>query len=174
MRRQWLGNLIPLGVALLVALVCFPLGFFGQAIVGIGAAWLGVSQWGFFENVKIERELRARLGSEGELIGFVYCRPPTALDAHAELGLMTILPDEIKVETEDESYLIRLADITNVDRQMNIHSLLGLGGWIALELETGRNFRFESRKYPTMYQSNRRTNELFAELRTLINEKAPA
>ncbi len=174
MRRQWLGNLIPLGVALLIALVCFPLGFFGQAIIGIGAAWFGVSQWGFFENVKIERELRARLGSEGELIGFVYCRPPTALDAHAELGLLTIMADEIKIQTEDESYVLRLAQVTDVGRQMNIHSLLRLGGWIALELDTGRKFKFESRKFPTMYQSNRRTNEVFAELRTLINEKAPA
>lgn len=129
---------------------------------------------GFFENSKIDRELREKLASDGELIGFVHLRSPTMLDAHAELGLLTISPNQLIIETEDESYVIRRSEILNIVSQMNIHSLICLGGWISLGLDNGTTFKFESRKFNTMIESRKRTKVLLSELKTWINEKAPA
>ncbi len=174
LRRQWLGNLVPLGVALVCSLAFYRLGVLVQATVGIAVAWYGVSHWGFFENTKIDRELREKVGPDGELIGFVWLSRPTALDVHAELGLMNLVSDELRIVTEDKSYVIRLNEVAEIGRQMNIHSLIGLGGWIALKLENGTTIRLESRMYPTMLKSMTRTKVLFKELSIWKHEKAPA
>ena len=159
---------------MLCALAFYRLGVLVQATVGIAVAWFSVSHWGFFENSKIDRELREKVGPDGELIGFVWLNCPTALDAHAELGLLNFTANELRIETEDKSYIIRLDEITEIGRQMNIHSRIGLGGWIAVKLENGTTIRLESRMYPTMLKSMTRTKVLFKELSIWKHEKAPA
>lgn len=173
-RRQWLGNLIPLAAAGLAFVVSFPLGLGWQCLFSILIAWVGVSQWGFYENKTIESELRERTGSNGELIGFVFKNPPTALDAHAEVGLMKIDDEFLVVVTEDETHSIHETEVLGVKRQMNIHSLLLLGGWVCLILADGSTFRFESRKYSTMLRSSLRTKQLLAEIKQWQKERAPA
>lgn len=88
-----------------------------QAVAGILATWVGIDRFGFFENKKIDHELRVRTGAEGELIGFVYRRPTTIYDAHAEIGLLSITEKKILIVTEDETIEINRAEIVEVSRE---------------------------------------------------------
>jgi hypothetical protein len=173
-RRQWLGNLIPLGLGIVFFIASYRLGFAWQSVIGVLVAWEGIDRWGFFDNDQIDKELRAKTQAEGELIGFVYEQSPTALDAHAEIGLLTIEPGLLTIVTEDTSYSILRSDVIEVKRRPNIHALLLLGGWISLELANGSSFRFESRKFRAMTWSRSRTRKLFGEIVDWKYEKAPA
>lgn len=170
-RRQALGNLVPLLLGLVVGTLGFLIHPIAGAILGIFAAYFGVHQWGFFENAKIDRELRARTGKDGELIGFVYRDPPTVLDAHAEIGLLNVESHLLTIATETGTTVLGRDQIKTISRKGNIHSLLMLGGWIALELEDGEFFRLESRKLNTMGASRSRTNQLFVELSNWLKAK---
>lgn len=133
-------------------------------ILGVAVCWIGINFLGFFENSKIEAELRAKLGSEdGELIGFVFDRPADALDAHAEVGLLQLSGGNIRIATEERSLNLR---ISSIRREPNIHSLVGLGGWIRAETDQG-SIKIESRKHPTMFASARETNRLAERLKGL-------
>jgi hypothetical protein len=169
-----MGNIIPLLLFVTAGLLFFKLAPFVSPIAAIVAAWFGVSQWGFFENEKIDQELRARTGKAGELIGFVFRKSTTALDAHAEIGLLTFEPDQLEITTEAATYFIFRDQIRDISNHINIHSLLGLGGWIVLNLTGDKPFHLESRKYGTMRQSRIRTKRLKQELISWIQEKAPA
>lgn len=134
----------------------------GGVILGVAVCWIGINFLGFFENSKIEAELRAKLYVEdGELIGFVFDRPADALDAHAEVGLLHISTGGIRIATEERLLNLR---ISSIQREPNIHSLVGLGGWIRAETEQGP-IKIESRKHPTMLASARETNRLAERLR---------
>ena len=173
-RRQWLGNALPLGLGIAVGSVLFPFDAAIRSLAAVVAAWIGVSQWGFFENSEIEQELRAKTLAEGELIGFVFKKNPTALDAHAEIGILTVSPKKLSVVTEDGKVEILRQDVTSITKLRNIHSLILLGGWVVLILADGAQFKFESRKHRTMWQSRKRTAILFEEIRTWKRERAPA
>ena len=173
-RRQWLGNLIPLGLAIAVGSVLFRCGVPIRCLAAIAVAWVGVSHWGFFENTKIDQELRAKTNADGELIGYVFKKNPTALDAHAEIGILNVSPQKLSVTSEDGIFEIPRQDIVSITRQSNIHSLLVLGGWVVVTLAHGAEFKLESRKHRTMWQSRKRTAILFEELITWKHEKAPA
>ncbi len=133
-------------------------------ILGVAVCWIGINFLGFFENSKIEAELRARLKvDDGEMIGFVFDRRADALDAHAEIGLMHISGGSIRITTEERLLSLK---ISSVRREPNIHSLVGLGGWIRAETDQG-SIKIESRKYPTMLASARETNRLAERLKGL-------
>ena len=163
-----------MGLGIAVGLVLFP---FEPAIrfpAGIVAAWIGISQWGFFENTKIEQELRTKTNAKGELVGYVFKKNPTAMDAHAEIGILSIHSKKLVVVSEEEEIEILVKNVISITRQRNIHSLLFLGGWVVLSLADGAKFKLESRTHRTMWHSRKRTSILFEELRTWKNEKAPA
>lgn len=173
-RRQLLGNLVPLLFGIAAGLVFFKLALVVRVVIGIAAGILGVNLWGFYENKKIDRELRNLTRSEGELIGFVYKVPAGMLDAHAEIGILSIDDDQLQVVTEKGGIVLRRDDIVGLNRRRNIHSILFLGGWIVLELKNGSDFRFESRMFNTMHMSKLRTDQLFLELALWQAEKSPA
>ena len=166
LRRQWLGNLIPLAVAILVGLTFYRFGVIVQCLSAIAVAWICVNQWGFFENSKIDAELRKKTAAEGELIGFVHLKPPTALDAHAEIGLLQLKQTSLEINTEDEKIQIKKQDIASITRSRNIHSILFLGGWVVLTLTDGTKLQLESRQFPTMFRSKLQTNKLAETMKT--------
>lgn len=135
-----------------------------RIVAGIAAAYFGINVWGFYENEKIDRELRKLTQSNGELIGFVYLQPPTMYDAHAEVGILTVAESYLEISSERGGIVLNRSDIVALNRRYNIHSVLLLGGWIVLELKNGSEFKFESRKFPTMHMSKLRTDQLFLDL----------
>ena len=174
-RRQILGNGIPLVFGLAVGAGFVPFGPSPRVVLGIIATYMGINFWGWFENAKIESELRNRTQAQGELIGFVFKIPPSIFDAHAEVGLLSIQPERLNVETEDGGFVILREEIVSISRGMNIHRILLLGGWVVIELRDGQFFRLESRKFNSMLAGKQRTNRLFQEL-TLwqSNKNGPA
>lgn len=169
-----MGNVVPVGLGLAVGLVLWPLGILVQAIAFIFWAWIGIGIWGFYDNQKIDQEIRGICGAEGELVGFVFTRLSPALDLHAEIGLMRILDDGLEIVGELEPVIIHKNEIVEISRKVNLHAIVLLGGWIAIELLDGRELRFESRKFSTMFKSSVRTRAVFQELKTWKQEKAPA
>lgn len=173
-RRKWLGNLIPFFLGVCVGLLLLPVHWILACVSGIVTTWWGVNVWGFFENRKIEQELRTLTLSDGELIGFVYLEPASFLDAHAEIGLLKLSIQSLEIFTEDNKVVLARSEILGVSRRANIHSILMLGGWIVISLADSRELTLESRKHHTMLGSRRRTKLLFQELMAWQNEKGPA
>lgn len=159
-----MGNLIPLGMGIITA--CLAIGIYQKAIAFVGFAFLGIGLFGFFENKKIEHELRSLTEIQtGELVGFVYDIPADKLDAHAEIGILQIDSKEIILTTEDREIRFPIKKLKSVKRTFNIHALILLGGWIELGFETP--LKIESRKFPTMFQSAYRTSKLYRELQAI-------
>lgn len=173
-RRKWLGNLIPFFLGICIGILFLPLNWILACVLGIVATWWGVNLWGFFENRKIEQELRTLTSSDGELVGFVYLEPASSLDAHAEIGLLKLSGHSLEIVTEDNKVVLAKSDILGIGRRANIHSVLMLGGWIVISLADSREVTIESRKYHTMLGSRRRTKQLFQELTTWQKEKGSA
>lgn len=173
-RRQVLGNVIPFAMGAVAFLMLFQADLVTKGLVAVLVAYLSIDRWGFFENRKIEQELRDLTKSDGEIIGFVYKNPAGAWDAHAELGLLIVRVDHLDVLTENGGLAIKRNEISKISRQGNIHSLIGLGGWVALELTNGQTFKLESRKYHTMFASKIRSAKLLAELERWLKLKSPA
>ena len=145
-----------------------------RAVGGILATWVGIDRFGFFENKKIDQELRIRTGADGELIGFVYRQPPTIYDAHAEIGLLRVTRNKVVIVSEDETIEFDRAEIVEISREKNIHSILLLGGWLVIKLSSGEVLKLESRKFNSMMISSMRTDALQDKIKPTRHEKAPA
>jgi hypothetical protein len=164
-----MGNIVPLLPSVLVAAFAAGLG------LGIWSLGLGVlvaipliSRYGFWENSEIRSELTEKLPRGGALVGFVFDRPADWLDAHAEVGLLTLGKKKLTIQTEERLVQIPLNSETQIGRQFNIHQLVGLGGWIRIENEGFTALLVESREAETMYANKLKTAELFERL---IQEK---
>jgi hypothetical protein len=159
-----MGNLIPLFMGLIASFVT--VGTYAKPIAFVAFSYLGIGLFGFFENRKIERELRSSTGLEsGELVGFVFDVPADALDAHAEIGILQIETRELVLTTEDREIRFPIRKLRSVKRSFNIHALILLGGWIELGFDPP--LKLESRKFPTMFQSAFRTSKLYRELQSI-------
>lgn len=160
-----MGNIVPLIPTALVVAVAGGLGL-GVWSLGLGVlvAIPLISRFGFWENSQIRSELLAIYASDGLLVGFVFDRPADYLDAHAEVGLLTISRNKLKINSEERTIEVPINASTRITRQFNIHQLIGLGGWIRIQNEGLPDLRIESREQNTMFASKRKTNQLFGQL----------
>jgi hypothetical protein len=101
-------------------------------------------------------------------VGFVYDQKPDYLDAHAEIGILEINQELLVLTTEDRTIQLPLKSLKGVKFGLNIHALIGLGGWIVLEFK--HPLKLESRKYSTMFKSAKRTRQLRRELINILNK----
>ena len=164
-----MGNIVPLFPSVLVAACAAGLGFGIWSLgVGVLVAIPLISRYGFWENAEIRSELSEKFPQGGALVGFVFDRPADWLDAHAEVGLLTLGRQKLTIQTEERLVQIPLTSETQIGRQFNIHQLVGLGGWIRIENEGLPTLLIESREAETMYASNQKTAELYERL---IQEK---
>jgi hypothetical protein len=169
-----LGNILPLSFGIVAAVVTIRYGLVIQCLSAILVAWLGIATFGFYDNKQIKHELVEQIGETGELIGLVFDRPPSNLDAHAEIGLLRFQSEKLCITTEDRLIEVFRSEIESIQRGFNIHQLIGLGGWIVLHLSDARNLKIESRELNTMLMSQFRTKALFREIIAWKNERAPA
>lgn len=126
---------------------------------------MSLNCFGFYQNAKIRKEL-IELGAKGELVGFVFDRPPSLLDAHAEVGMLHVGSKRISITTEDRTVECSFSEVTNIFERPNPHSFLGLGGWIQLDFKEGPPLKIESRARDTMRASRSETKRLFHQLKT--------
>ncbi len=160
-----MGNFVPLVPSAVVASVAAGLGCGVWSLgVGVLVAIPLISRFGFWENAKIRSELLALYPQDGLLVGIVFDRSADYLDAHAEIGLLSLGEQKLKIRTEDRTVETPLNSTTRISRQFNIHKLIGLGGWILIQNDGFPDLRIESREADTMFASKLKTDELFQHL----------
>jgi hypothetical protein len=163
-----MGNMVPMAMGAIVFLMArIRFGVDVSGAIAVVVVHIGINQLGFFENRKIERELREITSQKGELIGFVWKVPASPLDIHAEIGIMSLSERMVHVYTESHHYQIE--EIVQVVRKPNVHSLVLLGGWVCLVTAQGEQFCFESRARRTMWQSRKYTNQLYEKIRKALS-----
>ena len=89
------------------------------------------------------------------------------VDAHEDVGFLRILDDRITFVSETRTMEIMRADITGAKRRFNVHSLVGLGGWVGIDAKIGeRQFRMlvEPREKATMLGSKPYAGRLIARI----------
>lgn len=182
-RRKWLGNLIPvlfwlpLTIAGIVVIVksgeASPLGIglLGAATV---VGWLALNQFGLYENGRMKGQLARIIIARGDVgpeahwfVGFATPRYSSALDAHEDVGFLWMEPDRVKFVSEVRTVEVARADVTEVRFRPNVHSLLFLGRWVAIEATVaGKPIRLtvEPRVDRTLLVNRRLSNELLARL----------
>lgn len=178
-----MGNLIPLGMALPFAVVGVHQVLNGGPLLGtpllwIGAmpvvAWLGVNVFGLYQNEAMRDAMQRRLGQMeidlGESRSFVgFSRPGKSglLDAHEDVGYLLVRAEEIEFVGESHRVALPRSAVTGVRFRPNIHSLVGLGRWIAVEgVLAGKNVRLlvEPRERSSMLANRRYGTQLRKEL----------
>jgi hypothetical protein len=150
-RRKWIGNLVPLLfwlplTALGVAWLVYRNELFGPGLiliaVGTVLGWLALDQFGFYENGLMRRTLERILKDRGEplpqdrnFVGFASPKYTGMLDAHEDVGFFYMLPDRAVFVSETRKVEMYRAQAQSVRFRPNIHTAVGLGGWISLEGE---------------------------------------
>jgi hypothetical protein len=180
--RKLMANLLPLlcWVPLAVAgIVLFQenhraLAFAVWALVPV-AGWLGINQFGLFQNEAMKRELRIlRPAQSDRLIRFVGIATPkhrSLLDAHEDVGWLVLDEDALRFLGERKRIQLPKQEIRVVRFRPNVHSLLGLGRWVAVEgMHEGKRFflRVEPREHGTLLANRREGARLLAELQSWL------
>jgi hypothetical protein len=167
--RKLMGNLIPalIGIPLLaigLRVMQNTLAVFGAGLIwmgcGVVAMWLAVNFVGLFANSQMRRELGTRLRDRriGSLAGarFVGCATPTYagwLDPHEDVGFLRLESDRLLFLGDRLELVMMKKDVTVVCFRPNVHTLVGLGRWIAVEgIAEGKRVRMllEPRERPTL------------------------
>ncbi len=186
-RRKWLGNLIPAAFWLPPAAVAvfefiksgqFVVSALWLLIASTVLGWLAVNQFGRVENERRRRQLQRILTAEerdfsGESIfaGFASPRYSSMLDPHQDVGLFCLRPDSIVFLSEVRTIEILKSDVVQIRRRLNVHSFVGLGGWVSVEaMVGGRPIRLlvEPRERPTLIGNRRLSGKLLRKLRAWL------
>ncbi len=148
-RRKWMGNLVPIALALPPAVFgVWTIVSAGQvstsAVLWISAmpvlGWLAVNRFGLFENSAMREQMRRRLMAAKEDLGqarwFVgFSRPGHSglLDAHEDVGFLIEREDALEFIGDTHRVRLPRASITRVRFRPNPHALLLLGRWVSVE-----------------------------------------
>lgn len=167
-RRKWLGNIIPGLFWLPLTGVGIYLLAISEEVFGLGLwflvaaqvfGWLALNFFGLFENKKIREEMHRRAMAAPSppgpcvFVGFASPRYHDLLDAHQDVGFLSFGEDELEFIGETQRISLTREQVLEVHFRPNIHSLVGLGRWIAVEGQIdGRPIRLlvEPRERSTM------------------------
>ncbi|MBI1755808.1 MAG: hypothetical protein HYR64_01710 [Fimbriimonas ginsengisoli] len=164
-RRKWMGNLAPASIwlpltAAGVIVIMRPVRWaaVGLWLLASGQvlAWLALNFVGLYENramrAALEREfLILKPGFRGWRLfaGYASEGYSSVLDPHEDLGYLLLTPDGIEFIGDSRRLVIRRNQVLRIFRKPNVHTFVGLGGWVCVEaLEAGhpRVHRFEPRQ----------------------------
>lgn len=167
--RKWAGNLLPLlfwviptGFGLGRMVLRGEIETLGVWLVALGVVlgWVATNWFGALPNramrAQLERILKVKkeeIGDASWFVGFATPRYSSALDPHEDVGFLVLEPDRIRFVSESRSLEVARADARKAGYRTNVHTLVGLGRWVALDGEvSGRPVRLllEPRTRPTM------------------------
>jgi len=181
-RRKWLGNLLPalfwfpcLAAGLVVmAKQGDPLGLgLWLLIGGTVLGWLAVNRWGLFQNDRMKRQLELMLLAKNSMpagsvfVGFSTPKFSSTLDPHEDVGFLSFNPDDVRFISETREISVPRTSVKSVHFRANIHSLLFLGRWIAVEGEMdGQPIRLllEPRQHRTLFANRLESKRLLTKL----------
>lgn len=114
----------------------------GLAIAFIAVGWLAVNFFGLCGNRGLRKAVElgfkdsyAYDQAEKWFVGFSPPGRKGLLDPHEDLGFLVFRPQGLEYFGERHQYQIAWEDIRSVRKRPNIHSILGLGGWVSVEAE---------------------------------------
>lgn len=180
--RKLAGNLVPLLFsAPLFVLSMIDMAHNGAtakaAWLGLGflvVGWLGTNFLGLWGNGPMKRQFESRFRSmrpdetaERFFVGFARPTYKGLLDPHEDVGFLVL--GEAEIEFWGDSIKIEMpwSVVKEVRRSPNIHTWLGLGGWICIEGEVaGKTVRMlcEVREEPTLWANRRYSKTVLARL----------
>ncbi len=191
-RNKWLGNLIPVlcalpliiaGAAWMIATKKITPPPILLCAAGLVVGWLAVNKFGLWGNAAMKQELArkllAKLGlnaSDCTFVGFATPSYIGTLDAHEDLGFLAVLDDQIEFHGEDHNVSLTKNSVREIRRRANIHTLLGLGGWVSIEAElSGKPVRLlvEPRHANTLLGNKKVAKALMVDLTRWKNENGP-
>ncbi|GMV88309.1 MAG: hypothetical protein AMXMBFR81_12400 [Chthonomonas sp.] len=140
-----MGNVVPTLLFLpgfaaglvLILLTGDPLGLGLWLLVGsFAVGWLAVNALGLYGNQAMRTELSARVGlsaSGGDFVGFARPAYRSGLDPHEDVGFLVLGREGLRFAGDSLQVELPWAAVERVRLRPNIHSLLGLGGWVSIE-----------------------------------------
>ncbi len=183
--RKWMANLLPLlcwvpfavGGIVLFQEGLRTLAFVAWALVPL-AGWFGINLFGLYQNEAMKRELHSLRPADAKLVRFVGIATPrhrSLLDAHEDVGWLILEEDSLRFVGERKRIQLAKNEIRSVRFRPNVHSLLGLGRWIAIEgTHEGKRFllRVEPREHKTLRANRKEGARLLDELRAWLAQGA--
>ena len=100
------------------------------------AGWIALNFFGFYQNGAMRRQLEKKLSDLPQERVFVGCTSPKytgLLDAHEDVGFLVFGDRALVFVSETKTVDLARNEIKRVMFRPNVHSLLGLGRWIAIE-----------------------------------------
>lgn len=148
-RRKWMGNLVPLALALPPAVVGVWMILSAEQVTTAGVLWIAgmpvvgwaaVNVFGLYDNAAMREQMQRRLMAAEEDLGdarwFVgFTRPgrSSVLDAHEDVGFLIERGDTLEFIGETHRVTLPRNAVTRVRFRPNPHTLLGLGRWVSVE-----------------------------------------
>jgi len=187
--RQLPGNLIPVVLVLpLLWLAIQETSRYGLTVKGallglafIVCGWFSVNFIGLIGNGGLRRKMDFRYRntfpedhSKRYFVGFSRPGKHGLLDPHADLGWLVFLDSGLSFWGEDHQIELPWDVIESVSKRRNIHSWLGLGGWIAIDAVIGgkkMRLQVEPRVKPTHWGNNKLRTQLIKEILEFRNAK---
>lgn len=150
----------------------------GSVVVG----WLAVNLLGLSGNRAMRRSVERLLIENGEPLDqrrvFVGISTPSyrsMLDPHEDVGFLILKPEALHFIGDYRKLVLARHAIRKVSRVPNIHTMLGLGGWLVIDADVGdkpaRMF-VEPRERGTLLGNRRLLNPLLKELRSWMSREA--
>lgn len=177
--RQVAGNLIPgllsfplAGAGLVLWNADDPLRPLPLALLGLFPfwGWLCLNFFGLASNRVMADALGQRYGreygrpdAEREFVGYASPSFRSVWDPHEDVAWLFLHPDQLELYGDQIRANLLRRDVLQVRLRPNVHSWLGLGGWIEV-IGRGQTWRIEPRRYSTLLGNRRYRKQLYARL----------
>jgi hypothetical protein len=146
------------------------------------AGWLGVAFLGGTSNQAMREELAVRLArrlpappASADFVGLSTTQHRSLADPHEDVGFLYLQPNGLSFWGEKYQMHVPWQSIESIRSRPNVHTWLGLGGWIELVgVEHGTPFRLwiEPRASASAFANKSRRKALLAELRSRHSERS--
>lgn len=144
--------------------------------------WLSVNFLGLIGNRGLKRKLDFRYRNEFPedhskriFVGFSRPGKHGLLDPHEDLGWLVFQDSGLLFWGEKHQIELPWSVIQSVSKRRNIHSWIGLGGWVAIEALVGDKkirLQVEPRVKTTHWGNNHYRNLLISDLDAILAEKS--
>jgi len=173
-----MSNFVPLIVALPFPLLAFYFDRTGKTNLGMLfwalspiALWMAINLFGLFQNERLRQSLLPFRPNAQKTWFVGFARPSYRgwLHPHEFVGWLALKDDSVEFYGENQTYRLNRNEITAIRKAWNIHTLLGLGGWICLEGRvSGQRVRMlvEPRERATMFGNFLLRKKIIRELQT--------
>ncbi len=181
-RQKILGNVLP-GIPALAAGLWT---YFALSQTTVAAALIiaaGVATFvqlvalnylGFVGNARMRGQIAQAHGldpSQGFFVGFAPEDYMDIWDTHKDIGFLIVQAEELVFRGDTESFVIPWSEILSVELRKNVHSAVGLGGWVWIRTAQGA-FGIEPRTRPTLLASKKDRLEILRQIQKNVSPQA--